>query len=56
MNLIDSRKVVGALLIDLSETFDSVSHQTLFTDLLATGCSSRIVQWFHSYFSQWFHS
>jgi len=39
------------LLIDLSKAFDSVSHGILLADLLAIGCSSPVVQWFHSYIS-----
>jgi len=48
---IDSDKMVGALLIDLSKAFDSVSHQKLISDLVDIGCSDTTVKWFISYLS-----
>ena len=51
MKDIDSGKMVGALLIDLSKAFDSVSHQKLISDLVDIGCSDTTVKWFISYLS-----
>ena len=48
---IDSGRFVGALLIDLSKAFDSVSHQLLINDLADIGCTPPTVNWFLNYLS-----
>ena len=40
---------VGALLIELSKAFDSVSHPQLINDLMDIGCSQSTLQWFGSF-------
>ncbi len=42
---------VGALLIDLSKAFDSISHSQLAQDLQDIGCNSSSLQWFTSFLS-----
>ena len=49
MEEVDQGKIVGALLIDLSKAFDTVSHQKLLEDLLEIGCGQKLRSWFHSY-------
>jgi Reverse transcriptase (RNA-dependent DNA polymerase) len=49
MGAIDRGHYVGALLIDLSKAFDTVSHQKLLVELCAVGCSSAALKWFTSY-------
>ena len=48
MTSVDNGEFVGALLIDLSKAFDTVSHQLLISDLSETGCSSNTTNWFNS--------
>ena len=48
---IDNGQLVGALLIDLTKAFDSVSHQQLLLELAAIHCSSHSISWFRSYLS-----
>ncbi len=48
---IDSGHMVGALLVDLSKAFDSVSHHKLLIDLMEIGCSPSSFSWFSSYLS-----
>ena len=49
MTSVDQGELVGALLIDLSKAFDTVSHQLLLSDLCQIGCSAGVVDWFNSY-------
>src|SRR6516225_6737055 len=44
----------GTLLIDISKAFDSVNHQLLINELHKIGCSTQVVNWFHSYLSNRF--
>src|SRR3989441_7758719 len=44
-------QLVGALLIDLSKAFDSISHAQLIQDLVDIGCSHQVIRWFSSYLS-----
>ena len=46
---IDGGEVVGALLIDLSKAFDTVSHKLLLDSLRDIGCSTDAMKWFSSY-------
>jgi len=48
---IDSGKYVGALLLDLSNTFDIVPHHILLADLALVGCDAASLDWFSSYLS-----
>jgi hypothetical protein len=48
---VDAEKYVGALLIDLSKAFDSVSHPLLLEELERIGCGTEALQWFLSYLS-----
>ena len=47
-------KLVGALLIDLSKAFDSVSHTQLISELLSIGCNQHSLEWFASYLTSRF--
>ena len=47
-NLADG-KLVGALLIDLSKAFDSISHAQLIQDLTDIGCADSALRWFASF-------
>jgi retron-type reverse transcriptase len=49
MGEVDKGMVVGALLVDLSKAFDTVSHQILIKDLQEIGCDGEAINWFHSY-------
>ena len=40
---------MGALLLDMSKAFDTVSHQQLLNDLSSIGCGSSVINWFYSY-------
>jgi len=51
MDSIDSGKVVGALLIDLSKAFDIVSHQQLLVELSSIGCGLNTIKFFLNYLS-----
>lgn len=44
-------KLVGALLIDLSKAFDSVTHSLLYNELASIGCDSCSLDWFGSFLS-----
>ena len=49
INEVSSGKLVGALLVDLSKAFDSISHAQLLQDLTDIGCSSSALSWFNSF-------
>jgi Reverse transcriptase (RNA-dependent DNA polymerase) len=51
MKEVDTGKVVGAILIDLSKAFDMVTHQRLLIDLTQIGCDQDCIRLFHSYLS-----
>ena len=51
INQIDSGKLVGALLIDLTKAFDSVPHHQLLQELATIQCESNSLEWFQSYLS-----
>ena len=42
-------KLVGALLLDLSKAFDSISHEQLLQELKNIGCSRVVIRWFSSF-------
>ena len=44
-------KFVGALLVDLSKAFDSVSHALLCIELANIGCDDLSLEWFRNYLS-----
>jgi hypothetical protein len=44
-------KFVGALLIDLTRAFDSISHHQLVSELSTIGCSQTALNWFSSFLS-----
>ena len=46
---IDQGKYVGALLVDLSKAFDSVSHQILLLELSKIGCGTKTGLFFKNY-------
>lgn len=45
----DSGFYVGALMIDLSKAFDSISHEQLVVELRRIGCDVDAARWFTSY-------
>jgi Reverse transcriptase (RNA-dependent DNA polymerase) len=51
MGAVDKGEMVGALLIDLSKAFDSISHQKLIIELSLIGCGLGALDWFASYLS-----
>ena len=50
-NAVDTEKIFGALLTDLSKAFDSLSHDLLITKLNAYGFSLPALKLVHSYLS-----
>src|SRR5207247_7180672 len=46
---VDAGLFVGALLIDLSKTFDTVPHSSLLAELAKIGCNAITLDWFTSY-------
>ena len=48
---IDTKKVIGMVLIDLSKAFDSLSHSVLLNKLWSLGTSASALSWFESYLS-----
>jgi len=51
MGAVDQCKIVGALLVDLSHAFDTVTHQRLLIELEQIGFSKLTIKWFMSYVS-----
>ena len=51
MDALDNGEMVGALLVDLSKAFDSVTHQKLVNQLLDINCCSSSLNWFISFLS-----
>ena len=49
MKDVSSGNLAGALLIDLSKAFDSISHVQLIQELRSIGCSHSALKWFSSY-------
>ena len=49
MKEVSSGKFVGALLIDISKAFDSISHAQLTQELSNIGCSASAINWFSSF-------
>ena len=49
MQSLDEGKIVGALLLDMSKAFDSISHQKLLTELIGIGCGQNATRWFLDY-------
>ena len=48
---LDNNHVVGAVLVDLSRAFDSISHDLLLCKMDLYGIRGKAKQWFHSYLS-----
>ena len=48
---VDSGKFVGALLLDLSKAFDTISHQKLLLKLQSVGLSTEAISFLFSYLS-----
>ena len=51
---IDKGNMVGALLIDLSKAFDTISHQQLLRELVEINVDNRTIALFHSYLTNRF--
>ena len=47
----DGGKLNGLLLVDMSKTFDSITHRVLLGKLELLGMSGRTLGWFKSYFA-----
>ena len=47
---IDSRKLVGAIFVDLSKAFDALSHSVLLEKLKSNGVDESSQNWFRDYF------
>ena len=48
-NYVNSRKICGALLIDISKTFDSLNHDFIISKLEGYGIRRKSCPWFKSY-------
>ena len=49
MQAVDSRHCVRLVLLDLSESFDTLDHSTLLRRLRAIGLSQPVLGWFMSF-------
>ena len=54
LDAMDNKKLSAVILIDLSKTFDSISHSILLKKLSAIGVSQETVKWFESYLTRRF--
>ena len=48
---LDTKRYVGAVFLDISKAFDTVSHKLLLSKLTNLGLSSTATSWFRSYLS-----
>ena len=48
---LDSKKVTGSIVIDLSKAFDSICHNLLLAKLRACGVGEEAIDFLHSYLS-----
>jgi hypothetical protein len=46
---VDEKKLVGALFIDLSKAFDTISHSVLLAKLTSFGVNDGELSWFTNY-------
>jgi hypothetical protein len=52
MHAIEEGKIVGALLVDLSKAFDTVSHQKLLLELGKVGLGENCLAFFLDYLTE----
>ena len=48
---IDDKKVVEAVLLDISASFDIIDHSLLLEKCMCYGCTPRALLWINSYLS-----